>query len=143
MAKANGVVHSPLSASTVFERVADFSTTQEWDPGVVEAERLSDGPLEIGATFRVVAAFMGSKSELVYRITEFEPGHRVVLRGENSTVLSVDVITVDASGDGSVLTYDADLTLKGPLRLLDPLLGLAFGRIADRALAGLTEWLKS
>ena len=76
-------------------------------------------------------------------ITEFEPGHRVVLRGENSTVLSVDVITVDASGDGAVLTYDADLTLKGPLRLLDPLLGLAFGRIADRALAGLTEWLKS
>jgi hypothetical protein len=32
---------------------------------------------------------------------------------------------------------DADLRLKGALRLGDPLLGLAFNRVGDRALAGL------
>ena len=36
------------------------------------------------------------------------------------------------------MTYDADLRLKGPLgRLMDPLLGLAFRRIGDRAAVGL------
>ena len=35
------------------------------------------------------------------------------------------------------MTYDAALTLKGLLRALDPLLGLAFKRVGDRAAAGL------
>lgn len=141
MAKANGTVRSPLDPETVFSRLSDFSTTEQWDPGVVEAQRITDGPVELGARFRVVAAFMGSRSELVYEITEFDPGRRVVLRGENNRVVSVDVITVEAEGEGSIVTYDADLTLKGPMKLADPLLGLAFGRIADKALDGLTKWL--
>ena len=142
MAKAHGTVSSPLDPGTVFSRLADFSSTVQWDPGVVEAERLTDGPVELGARFRVVAAFMGSRSELVYEVTEFDPGKRVVLRGENARVVSVDVITVEPKGDGSTVTYDADLTLKGPMKIADPLLGLAFGRIAEKALAGLTSWLK-
>lgn len=141
MAKANGTVRSPLDPETVFSRLSDFSTTEQWDPGVVEAQKVTDGPVELGARFRVVAAFMGSRSELVYEITEFDPGRRVVLRGENNRVVSVDVITVEAEAEGSIVTYDADLTLKGPMKLADPLLGLAFGRIADKALDGLTRWL--
>ena len=38
-------------------------------------------------------------------------------------------------------SYDADLRLKGVLRLADPLLGLAFGRIGDRAAEGLRAYL--
>lgn len=143
MAKAHGTVSSPLAAEEAFARLADFSTTAKWDPGVVDAEKLTDGDVELGSRFRVVARFMGRDSELVYEITEFDPGRRVVLRGENATVLSVDVITVDHEGAGSKVTYDADLTLKGPLKLFDPLLGLAFGRIAEKALAGLSAWLSA
>ena len=113
MAKAHGVVESPLGAEETFNKVADFSTTQDWDPGVVEGEKLTDGDVELGSKFRIVARFMGRDSELVYEITEFTPGSRVVLRGENATVLSVDEITVEPTASGSRLTYSADLTLKG------------------------------
>jgi carbon monoxide dehydrogenase subunit G len=142
MAKASGTVTSPLPPETVFERVSDFSTTQLWDPGVVEGEKLTEGPVEIGARFRIVARFMGRNSELVYVVTEFEPGRRVVLRGENATVLSIDEIIVEpVESGGSRLDYSADLTLKGPLALFDPLLGMAFSGIAKKALAGLSAWL--
>ena len=143
MAKAHGTVSSPLAAEAVFKRVSDFSTTQAWDPGVVEAEKLTSGGVDIGSRFRVVARFMGRNSELVYEVTEFEPGHRVVLRGENATVLSVDEIIVESEASGSRVVYSADLTLKGPLKLADPLLGLAFDAIAKKALAGLEGWLAS
>ena len=143
MAKAHGIVDSPLPAEEVFSRVSDFSSAQDWDPGVVEGERLTGDAIEIGSRFRIVAKFLGSKSELVYEITEFEPGRRVLLRGENSNVVSVDEIVVEPNGDGSRLTYSADLTLKGPLRLADPLLGLVFGGIAKKALAGLTTYLSA
>ena len=45
------------------------------------------------------------------------------------------------SDGGTLVTYDADLALKGPLKLADPLLGLAFNRVGDRALAGLRKTL--
>ena len=141
MAKAKGKVRSPLPANTVFGRVADFSTTAKWDPGVVEAEKLTEGTVDIGARFRIVARFMGSNSELVYEVTEFTPGSRIVLRGENATVVSVDEIIVVPDGDGSILDYSADLRLKGPLKIADPLLGIAFNGIAKKALAGLEAWL--
>jgi len=41
-----------------------------------------------------------------------------------------------------VVTYDAILTLRGPLGLFDPLLRLAFGRIGDRAAAGMRKALR-
>jgi hypothetical protein len=42
---------------------------------------------------------------------------------------------------GTRVTYDADLALRGILRIADPLLGLAFNRVGDRALAGLRRTL--
>ena len=113
------------------------------DLGVVEAERLGDAPVGEGTEFRVVADFLGRTSALTYRIVEFEPGEAVTLRGENATVVSLDRITCEPTDGGTRVTYDADLALKGPLRFADPLLGLAFKRVGDRALAGLRETLGS
>jgi len=39
------------------------------------------------------------------------------------------------------LTYDAKLTLNGLAGLADPILGLSFGRIGDRATVGLIRVL--
>jgi hypothetical protein len=39
------------------------------------------------------------------------------------------------------VTYEAELRIKGRLRLADPLLGLAFNRVGSRALARLREVL--
>ena len=54
---------------------------------------------------------------------------------------SLDTITIESDGEGSIVTYDAKLTLNGPLALADPILGLSFGRIGDRATAGLIRVL--
>jgi hypothetical protein len=90
-----------------------------------------------------VVDFFGRRAALAYRIVEFEPGEAVTLRGENATVVSLDRMTFEPSDGGTRVTYDADLALKGPLRIADPLLGLAFDRVGDRALEGLRETLGS
>ena len=96
-----------------------------------------------GRSSVLVADFLGRKAALTYRIVEFEPGEAVTLRGENATVVSLDRITFEPSDGGTRVTYDADLALKGPLRIADPLLGLAFDRVGDRALEGLRDTLGS
>ena len=97
----------------VFAYLSDFSTTREWDPGVVEAERLNGQAVGEGTEFRLVAEFLGRKNELTYRIVEYDPPHAVTFLGENATVVSRDRITFDSTAAGTRVTYDADLALKG------------------------------
>ncbi|HET9124666.1 MAG TPA: SRPBCC family protein [Solirubrobacteraceae bacterium] len=140
MARYRATVDTPRPPDDVFAYLSDFSSTQEWDPGVVSAERLS-AAVERGSEFRLVASFLGRTTPLTYRIVEYDPPRTVTFRGENATVVSHDTIIVHAAGGATRVTYDAELTLKGPLRLADPLLGLAFRRVGDRALAGLRQKL--
>jgi hypothetical protein len=141
MARYTARIETPRPPAETFAYLSDFSTTQEWDPGVVEAQRLGDAPVGEGTEFRLVADFLGRKAELTYRIVEFKPDTAVTLRGENATVVSLDRITCEPFDGGTRVTYDAGLALKGPLRIADPLLGLAFDRVGDRALEGLRETL--
>jgi hypothetical protein len=49
---------------------------------------------------------------------------------------------VNDEGDTRIVTYDAELQLKSVLKVADPLLGLAFRRIGDRAAVGLRRVLE-
>jgi len=137
MARYTATIATPRPIEEVFDYLSDFSTTLEWDPGVVEAERLGDGPIEEGSEFRIVAEFLGRRNSLLYRIVEFDAPSVVTFRGASATVVSLDRLTFEPFGAGTQVTYDADLTLKGALKLADPLLAIAFRRVGDRALAGL------
>jgi carbon monoxide dehydrogenase subunit G len=121
----------------VFAYLADFSNTQEWDPGVVSAKRRGDGPVAVGTRFAVVAKFFGQELALDYQIVQYDPPSRVVLEAENDNLRSVDTITFEKTGRGTRLTYDANLTLKGIRYLGDLALHLAFQWIGRRALEGL------
>ena len=143
MAHAHKTVTSPKPPAEVFAYLADFSTTAEWDPGLSAARRLDDGPLGVGNRVELDAAFFGRTIKLIYETTLYEEPRRFIVRGESSTIVSVDEITVEADGTGSLVTYDAELTLKGPLKIFDPALGLGFGKVADKAIAGLKKALSA
>ena len=142
MARYVATVESPRPQADVFAYLSDFSTTQEWDPGVAEAARLDDGPVAVGSRFNVVAEFMGRKTPLVYVVVAYDAPHSITLRGDNATVISLDTIAFEPTAAGGTrVSYDADLKLKGLLAIGDPLLKLVFNRIGDRAVAGLRDAL--
>ncbi|MBM3666802.1 MAG: hypothetical protein FJW90_04865 [Actinobacteria bacterium] len=135
MARYVGKVTSRKSIEEVFAYMADFSNVSEWDPSAVEARSLDDpgGPSH-GSRFAVTSEFLGRQVPLTYEITEIDPPRRVLLRAESDAVISVDEMTLRTLPEvGTELTYDADLRLKGARRLLDPLFGIAFRRLCERA----------
>jgi carbon monoxide dehydrogenase subunit G len=142
MARYVTVIDTPRSPEDCFAALSDFSSAAEWDPGVSRATRREGGPVRVGSRFDLVAGFLGREVPLTYEVTELDEPRLVVLRAENATIVSLDTITVEPREDGgSRVTYDADLRLKGLLRLGDLGLRLAFGRIGDQAAAGLREHL--
>jgi carbon monoxide dehydrogenase subunit G len=118
-----------------FDYLSGFETVAEWDPGVSEASRVDPGPVAVGTRFRVVV----KTGPLEYVVRELEPGRRIRLVAESSTIRSDDVITVTPADGGtrSTVAYEADLTLRTWAVVFTPLLGLVFRRIGDKAAAGL------
>lgn len=137
MARYRASIDTTWTPEEAFAYLSDFSTSAEWDPGVVAAERVGEGVAGEGNEFRLVAEFLGRKTPLTYRVVEYAPPRAVTFVGENASVVSHDRITFETTTTATRVTYDAELRLKGPLRLADPLLALAFNRVGDRALAGL------
>lgn len=144
MARYRTTIDSKLSPEAAFEYLSDFANATEWDPGVVEGEALTSGSPGPGSRFRLVAKFLGRKVPLEYSIIAFDPAQRVVFQSDEAMVRSTDEIRFARSGEGASVTYEADLRVKGRLGgLLDPLLGLVFRRIGDRASAGLQKALNA
>lgn len=131
----------PGDPAAVFDYVADFATTEEWDPGIESARKSSDGPVGLGSEFELTAVFMGRKLRTVYRIEGYDRPNQVVVKGGTTRFTSTDTITVTPV-DGSVqVGYRAVFELSGLLRYAEPLLRGTFGKIADKALAGLEKRL--
>jgi Polyketide cyclase / dehydrase and lipid transport len=142
MARYVASVETLWEREVAFGYLADFANIADWDPGVARARRLSEPALEVGARFEVISSVMGREVPLVYETIEIDPPRRILLRAETSTVVSLDLMSFDLKpGGGTIVTYDADLKLKGPLRLLDLPFRLAFRRLGDNARDGLRRKL--
>jgi carbon monoxide dehydrogenase subunit G len=141
---AHYVVHvrTPMPPAEAFAYMADLTNFVEWDPGVEQVEQVEGDGAGPGASFDVAVKVPGRTMTLRYDTTAFDDASATMTAyAENAWLTSEDTITVEADGDGSIVTYDAELRLKGVLGVSDALLGLAFNRIGDRAAAGLVDAL--
>jgi len=137
-------VASPWSIERAFHYLADLEHFADWDPGVTRAVRVAgDGPGE-GAAFDVTVKGVGKDMTLRYVTVVHSPPRRLEVEARTSSLVSYDVMTLEDRGqDGCVVTYAAELNLRGVRSVANPLLGLAFKRIGDRAAVGLRRALEA
>jgi hypothetical protein len=142
MARYVTKVRTPRSVEEAFAYMADLRNFAEWDPGVTAAVQVEGGGGGPGTAFDVTVQSPGRDLTLRYVTVEHTPPTFVRVVAESRFLTSDDSVTVEADGDQTVVTYQADLMLNGVLGVVDPLLRLMFGRIGDRAAAGLREALE-
>lgn len=134
-------IDTPLEIEDAFAFIADFANSAEWDPGTATAERIDDGPIRVGSRFRLGVRMGGRIAPMTYTITRLDRPRRVTLAGEGSGVSAVDDISFESTGGRTVISYTADIRLRGVLRLLAPFAGGSFRRLADNARAGMQRTL--
>jgi carbon monoxide dehydrogenase subunit G len=115
---------------TVIDYLKDFSNAEEWDPGTRTCTRADSGPVTRGSTWRNVSNIFGVTAELTYVLQKLTPD-TLVFVGTNRSSTSTDTITVAAEGTGSKLAYRSDVQMKGWAKLLNPVMKVAFERLAD------------
>ena len=149
MAAYEATIPSAWRADETFGYVATFSNAAQWDPGVRVAEALEEGHVRAGSRFRLVVSFLGRGLPLTYEVISYSAQNRHVLLEASSGMLRArDLITVrpvpltdGQTGALSVVSYRAEVAMRGPLRVLEPLLKRGFMAVGDRAAAGLARVL--
>jgi carbon monoxide dehydrogenase subunit G len=120
----------PRPPTEVFDYLADFTHTEEWDPGTVETRRTS-GDGGVGTTYDNVSDFMGRRVELTYETVAHERPTRLQFRGNRGQTYTTDTITLAAAGEGTSVHYRADIDLGVMRNLVAPFYQRRLERLAD------------
>jgi uncharacterized protein YndB with AHSA1/START domain len=116
----------------VYDYLADFENTEEWDAGTVRTTRTS-GDGGVGTTYRNISRFLGKDTELTYVVVALEEGRTIALRGENKTVVAHDTMRLSGDDQHTEVEYTAEFEFQGLARYLEPLLTFPLKRLGDEA----------
>lgn len=141
MARYVTKVRTAWTPQKAFAYMADLRNFTKWDPGVKAVEQVKGSGGGLDAVFDVTVAGPVLDLTLRYVTEEHDAPRNLLVVARSFIFTSIDRITVEPDGTGSIVTYDADLRLNGPLRIGDLGLRLVFDRIGDRAAAGLRRVL--
>jgi hypothetical protein len=143
MAHIAGEVTIDAPVEEVFDLVADERTEPKYNPRIASAEKLSDGPVGAGTRFSARLKGMSAKGQMSMEILEYDRPRRLhsVVR---SAYMNVDGILSFAQVDGrTLLRWDWDMRLVGPMRVLSPGLALIGPRWERRNWIGLKRYVES
>jgi uncharacterized protein YndB with AHSA1/START domain len=133
-------VSTPLSK--VWPYLADFTTTEEWDPPTVSTTRTS-GDGGVGTTYHNVSKLLGKETDATYTVVRREEESVLELEGESGSVGLHDTITFASTADGGTeVTYHAEFHPTGAGKLVEPLLPPALKVLGDKVAAQMTEKLE-
>lgn len=133
-------VETDLAPTDVWAYLADFTTTNEWDPRANDTRRLS-GEGGVGSRYETQVSFLGRTVAMTYEITVLEPSMRIEWVGWSPMVRAHDVIEVRTEGGRTVVDYTSSYEYRRAPRLLDRVLARPLDRLGDEAQDGLRRTL--
>jgi len=126
-----------------YRYLADFSTCEQWDPGVYRARKITPGAPVVGSGFEVTVSSLGRQRLMEYTLADLTPDRRIELRGEGAGVFTHEIVAFDDNSDGTTtIDYRADFTLGAALKATQPLIKPLFRRMGRHAVAGLKRALE-
>ena len=106
-----------------FRYLADFSTTEQWDPGVFAADKTTPGAARAGSAFALRLNVLGRSVPASYRLIERDENRRLVLDGSGPGFTVVDTMDFEALGPAQTrLRYEAVMTWDSVPARIAPLL---------------------
>jgi Polyketide cyclase / dehydrase and lipid transport len=131
MARVSGDILIERPVEEVFDFVADQRNEPAYNPRMLQSEKITEGPIGVGTRFRATARSGGRAAEMLIEVTQFDRPRRL---GSLTTMSGVDVdggLTFEPVAGGTRMNWSWEVSPRGPLRLLGPLVA-HLGRRQER-----------
>ena len=143
MTRIAGEVTIAAPVEEVFDLVADERNEPRYNPRIEHVRKLGAGPVGAGARFVAEPRNMGRRGEMTLTIQEYDRPwrlHNVI----TSSYMKVDgTLTFEEVEGGTRLSWDWDMGLVGPMRLLSPLLAAVGPSWERRNWVGLKDYVEA
>ncbi len=128
----------------VFAFTTDPNNDALWQSTTLETEQTSEGPLDVGATFRNTTKFLGRRFDTSYEITENEPPRKQCYRVTSGPIPGEICFLFEPAGeDGTRFTQNFEAEVGGFFRLAEPLVARAIRRQMQTDMATLKDVLEA
>jgi uncharacterized protein YndB with AHSA1/START domain len=121
------------SPAEVFAFLADFENVPLWNYAISETRKTTGGPVTVGSRYRQTRR-LPTQSVETFEVTEFEPAHKLSIRGTLGPFHAVATYLLEPRGNGTTLANTMDLHPSGALRLVAP---IAASRVKSAVAANL------
>jgi uncharacterized protein YndB with AHSA1/START domain len=134
------VIDRPVAE--VFAFVTDQRNTPQWQAGLVEVQRLTDGPPGIGTRHVFVRSFLGRRMEGTNEYVAYEPDKLVTFKTISGPPLEASYF-FEPAGTGTRITSRVQLHASGLFGLLEPVVAAGLRREMKAAFPALKALMES
>jgi hypothetical protein len=132
-----------VAPHVAFERLADMSVLDRWNPSVKASRRVEGERLAVGSRYESIIARGPLRMTATSTLTAIDPGRSVRYEGAISVFWSIDELRFDPSRAGCRVTFLNESRMPAWLRPVGPLLNAAFQPQARKAVFGAERFLSS
>jgi uncharacterized membrane protein len=114
------IIRRPLAE--VFAFFADFEALPSWQPEFTEVRKLGESAVGSGTNFSYTRKLPFGKQRGTMEFTEYEPNRRFAFRALPGPILPRGRMQFEAVAGGTRVQELFEAEIRGPLKLLTPLL---------------------
>ncbi len=117
--KVSIVINRPLEE--VFAFLSNLENNLKWRSGMIKAEKISDGPIGVGTTYRLINSLFGQQVEGEAVVTEYELNRKYATMNKSGLPIKTQRMFEPVEG-GTRVTFSVETELDGFFKLVEPLM---------------------
>jgi uncharacterized membrane protein len=143
MTKIEESIEIKRPVEKVFAYTTDAKNWPKWQSFILEAEQTSQGPMNVGTTFKGVSRMMGRSMKWTAIATEYESNKKW---GKNITCGSMAIeehVIYNPVKGGTTFTIVYDMKAGGLLKLLSPVMARSMRKETKKSFGNLKSILEA
>ena len=113
------VINRPLEEVFVF--LSNLENNLKWRSGMIKAEKISEGPVGVGTTYRLINSLFGRWVEGEAVVIEYELNRKYATMNKSGLPIKTQRMFEPAEG-GTKVTFSVETELGGFFKLVEPLM---------------------
>jgi carbon monoxide dehydrogenase subunit G len=124
----------------VFRVLTDMGVFTKWNQSASSVKVLTPGPIGLGS--RMLIAIKGF-GDMEFAVTAFDPERKLTVAAQNGRMAVEHTYLLGPENGGTRLNQDADVRLKGLLKIMAPLMNAMATKGARKTTEGLIGYAES